>query len=192
MSKIRDRYFKGYVKEKELVGEKGKYKTRYVYHGNYYYWKAGKDVIRLRKKLYGVLTAVNLVIMFALTIIDSEASRNTYVMIPVLAAIVPLIYEVIGFMQFSRTGDKVREFDFEEINIKLRYASLAYSTLMAAAAVISLVWLFFADDRWSFVLTAFLGLVCSASSLVIYIKHRRLGSMLVEEGDYGDIEDEGD
>lgn len=190
MSKMRDRYFKGYVKEKQLTGKRGKYKTSYVYHGNYYYWKAGPQVIAAHKKLFGVLLTVNILCMAMITLLNTGASRNVYVMAPVLMSVIPLIYEVIGVVQFCRTGDKVREFDFEEINLKLRYASLVNGALLIISAIMALVWLCLSEEKLSFALLCFMELVPAACSIVIYIKHKKLGTILTEEGDYGDIEDE--
>ncbi|MDE6998359.1 MAG: hypothetical protein K2P04_10870 [Oscillospiraceae bacterium] len=191
MSKMQDRYFKGYVKEKRLMGETGKYQTSYVYHGDYYYWKAGPGAAAHYKKLFGALTAVNLAVMLAISLLNSQASRSAYVMAPVVLALIPLVYQVIGVVQFVRTGDKVREFDFEEINKKLRFASLGNGGLMALAAVLAVVWACFSVEKWSFVLLAVLDLAGSACALAIHVRYKSLGAVLTEEGDYRDIKDEG-
>lgn len=190
MSKMRDRYFKGYIKEKQLTGKSGRYKTAYVYHGNYYYWRAEPQIIAAYKKLFAVLLAVNIVCMVIIALLNTGASRNIYVMAPVLVSVIPLIYEAIGVIQFCRTGNKVREFDFEEINLKLRYASLANGALLAVAIVMALAWLCLSEEPLNFAFLALIELIPAVCSITIYIKHKRLGTSLTEEGDYGDIEDE--
>lgn len=190
MSKMRDRYFKGYVRENRLVGETGKYQSSYVYHGDYYYWRADRSAVARCKRLFGILTASDLALLLAISLLNSQASRNPYIMTPVLLALVPLACQIIGVVQFIRTEDKVREFDFEEINRKLRYASLGTGGCMAAAALLALVWTFFSEEKSGFLLLAVLDLAAAVCAAVVHIRHRSLGAVLTEEGDYRDIQDE--
>ena len=190
MAGMRDRYFKGYVKEKRLIRETGKYQVTYVYHGDYYYWRAERQAVARCKRLFGVLTASDLALLLAISLLDSQASRSPYVMAPAVLALIPMVYQLIGTVQFIRTGEKVREFDFEEINRKLKYASLGTGGFLAAGAVLALAWTFFTGEKEGFALLAALELAAAACAAAIHIRHRSLGAVLTEEGDYRDIKDE--
>lgn len=189
MAGMRDKYFKGYVKEKRPVGKNGKLKTVYVYHGNYFYWQVSRKTIGQYKWLFGAFTVVGLALMLAISLLNSQASRNVVVMIPVLLALIPLVFQVIGVVQFIRTKEKVPEFDFNEINLKLRYATLINGGLMAVTGVMALVWMFFAGAGQGFGLLGALAAVAAACALVLYFRQKTLGSVMTEKGDYDKIQD---
>ncbi len=190
MAKMRDRYFKGYVKEMVPTGKEGKYKATYVYHGNYYYWRASHERIKGLKGLFAALLLVDMAVFFAAVSAGGAAAKTGLLMIPALLSLIPLLYEIIGVVQFCRTKDKVREFDFEEMNVKLRYSTLVRGAMLAAGAAAAVVWSFFAQEALSYLLMALELAVSAACALTIHVIHRPLGTALVEEGDYGDIKDE--
>ena len=192
MAKMRERYFKGYVKEMVPTGKPGKFRATYVYHGNYYYWREGVAHIRKLKLLYPALLLLDLALYFPTALADWESNRAVPLMAAVLASLIPLFYEAEGLIRFCAAGEKLREFVFDEINQRLRFAPLIRGICLLSGAAVALVWCFFAEEPKPYLLSALTLAVSGACGLAISLLHRKLRSVLVEEGDYGDIEDQSD
>ena len=188
--RYRERYFKGYVMEKTPTDREGKYKTEYVYHGNYYYWKADQLTIRRLKRLFPVMLLADASVFFTALVMDTAVNRVPVVIGVVLLSLIPLVYEAIGVVQFCMTKERVREFEFDEINLKLRYAPLIRGAILAVSAPLALIWGLVTKGGSSFSFAAFCLAFSAGCCFVIWSEHRRLRPVLTEEGDYGDIEDE--
>ncbi len=188
--RYRDRYFKGYVVEKSPGKKPGKFKKVYVYHGDYYYWRVTQAEMAKLRLRYLVFLLADMAIFFLAAGADSRASRSTWTMVAALLSLIPLLSEIIAMIQLFGTEDKVREFEFNELNTRIRWSTFLRGVILAAGSVLAVIWAFITREWTAFLLLAAAFLLCAGCSLAIYFSHRSLGSKLVEEGDYGDIVDE--
>lgn len=188
--RYRDRYFKGYVIEKSPGKKPGKYRKVYVYHGDYYYWCATQVEIAALKIRYLILLLADTAMFLVVMGWNSRATQSAWPMLAGLLSLIPLFSEIIAVVQFMCTEDKVREFEFEELNTRVRWSTLLRGIALLMGCLLSVIWAFLTHVWKGFLLLAFAYFFCAGCSLAIYCKHRTLGARLVEEGDYGDIVDE--
>lgn len=186
MSKYRDRYFKDVTVEEQSVPGRKRPRRVYLYHGDFYYWDRPVKTIRRYKWIYAALFCLNAVLYLLAAIRDTGANRAKYLSVPVLLTAAALMYGLYAIVHFCMAGEKLREFDFQEINTKLLGAAVSSAVLQFAGAAMSLYYAL--SDRTAsgyFALAAELA-VCGGCALTVFLMHRRLGSVLLEEGEGAD------
>lgn len=182
MSKWRDQYFREYTVEKEVL-ESGRSRRVYVYHGNFYFWKNPQQVTR-NKLIYTGLLALNIAV-YILTSLGITPQAK-YLAVPVMLDLVPMVFEMYAVVQFCIVREKVREFEFNDMNTKLLGATISNAVLASAAVLVSLYYGIQMGSWRSYVLIALGFAVCAGCAIVVFLLHKNLRPVMVEEGEGAD------
>lgn len=186
MSKYRDRYFKDVTVEKRTVPGRKRPCKVYLYHGDFYYWDRPVKTIRRYKWVYALLFCLNVALYLMATVRDTGANREKYLSVPILLAAAALIYGLYAVVHFCMAGEKIREFDFQEINTKLLGAAISSAVLQLAGAGMSVFYALSRRTTDGYLVLAVELAACGACALTVFLLHRRLGTVLVEEGEGAD------
>lgn len=181
MSKWRDEYFQEYTVEKEILPS-GRKRRLYVYHGNYYFWREPEKVSSLKKE-YAGLFALNLVVYFLTTLGNTQPSHTKYLAVPALLALIAMMFELYAIVQFCMVKEKVREFEFNDLNTKLLGSTVSNAALTSAAGIVSLYYAALTSLWLPYALTAIGFSVCAGCAIAVYRLHKSLHPVLVEEGE---------
>lgn len=184
MSKWRDKYFQEYTVEQEIQ-ENGHRKRVYLYHGNYYYWRKPEQVHR-NKSLYCALFLFDLISYFATTMANSIPNQAKLIAVPALLALISMMFELYAILSFCFSKEKIREFEFEDLNLKLLGSTMSNFILMAAACVLCIYYAVWQGPWLPYTVAAIGYGVCAGCAFVVYYLHKKLRPVMVEEGEGAD------
>lgn len=181
MSKWRDKYFREYTVEKEIQ-ENGRGKRIYLYHGNYYFWQKPERV-RKNKRLYCVFFLFDLIFYFATTMANSTPNQTKLLAVPVLLTLIAMMFELYAIALFCLSKEKIPEFEFEDLNLKLVGSAMSNFILMALACVLSVFCGVWYGPWLPYIVTAVGYGVCAVCALTVYRLHKKLRPVMVAEGE---------
>lgn len=133
------RYFDDYHIE-EKIGQNGKKKQVYVYHGKYFSWQSQQGILLTEShKVIAIRYLFLAVIAVVAHLIGATTtSQVNSVTIPALAgawSLIPLIIEVWGIIRFAVAGSRVKEIDVSGIYKSITIGALIHALLLAIAVL---------------------------------------------------------
>jgi hypothetical protein len=99
---------------------------------------------------------------------------NIFVVVPSMASLAAFLFEILGVIQFLLVKERTTKINFEDVNMKLRAATVFHVCFMGATVLCCIgVMIFTGFSGLSFAVT--LGYaVCAALSAYIYIRYRSI------------------
>ena len=105
MKRMGSWYFDGFKRE-EYTKPNGKKSSRLVYVGEWYGFPGGREEMLRLKKAAFLLTALSCIPYFYAQFNPAEGGMVHWMAIPSLLSLVPLIYMIIGLINFLPSKDK--------------------------------------------------------------------------------------
>lgn len=167
------KYFeKNYTAVKEPCGNRKGFKIVYHYCGPWYFWK-----IEHMERCKGMLLAAGLLNAAAYVMASIQYAEINMVpcfFVPAVLALIPLMFEEIGILQFCWHRGKLTEYDFFDIRKKLTIAPVFHVAVMAAAIGAGLYYLAAASFSLKSLAVVLVYLFCAGTSLVVFRMARGL------------------
>ena len=98
-------YFEGY-KKVEILKPNGKKGSKLVYEGSWYAIPGGLNELKKRKIQILFLSIVSVISFLLAQIFPSEGGMTTWVAVPSLIAILPIMYMIAGYFTFLPSREK--------------------------------------------------------------------------------------
>lgn len=154
----------------ELANNRKGYKIRYVYYGPWYSW----EVERLKGNKFLIAAACVLGLCFFLlgNCVGTNVNRSAFVGIPANLSIAVFVFEVLGVIQFCAAKAKVTKPDYQDINMKLRAATLIRATMLLVAVIGCIVTTIVNRLAWDELFSAFGYLLSALCSVFIYVRYK--------------------
>ncbi len=99
-------FFEGYKGTYETDEDGNKGKRKLVYVGEYYGFRGGREELALMKKVCAGLTLLSLLAFFYAQFFPSTGGMIHWLAIPSLLALVPVIFMIMGLINFLPSKDK--------------------------------------------------------------------------------------
>ncbi len=173
-SNRRRRYWsEHYVPETRTVPGKKKPKTVYRYIGDWFRFTQAKEKLRKTRIALVILQVAVIAVYLFGGMRNSYLNLMMWVAAPSLFSILPLVYEVIGTVQFCTAKEYMTEQNFRDIHSELSVATLIHAALMAVTAVCSVAGCF-RIHQWSWLPLIYL--LCGVLSFLMRVLFRRVPS----------------
>ena len=183
MKGYKERYFEKMHVERR-VDKNGRYRTVYVYDGDYYGWsfknrELDGDKLRKVKAAHAVLYIVSAVTYMMSAIQRNGLNADKFVSVLALLALVSMIIEFTGVAEFVVSRDRLMEADMNSISMRLHVSAVLHSAFMLLASVVGIVYLIRNETFTGFVNIIFMTIsgICAAviSYFQKHISPRNLG-----------------
>ena len=126
-----------YVKDYRVdhAAESGRGKAVPVYTGVYYRFCAGDAQLRRAKRRFCVLVLLCALAALLPLLLDSEATRHLSVLLPLVAAPLPVFWLLAGLRRLWTAGERVTREHRDKLHDRFAVWSLALLALSAASVV---------------------------------------------------------
>ncbi len=138
--KRKERYYKDYeVQESEgLLGTRKK-KT-IVYKGTYYSFDASRNQVTKLKIIYLVYAVLMAIVFFLIGMLNHEASRKFYVLMPYVFMFLPIYYTMLGAIKFVRSKELMTRIEYEQSILRLKRSGLGLVILSITTMIGQLIY----------------------------------------------------
>lgn len=148
------------------------FKIRYVYYGPWYIWQA--DRLKCNKILIAAACALGLGFFLLGNFTGSYANRAAFVGLPANLSLAVFVFEVLGVIQFCAAKEKITKPDYQDINMKLRAATLIRAAMLFVAVIGCVVTTIVNQLAWSELASALGYLLSALCSVFIYIRYKSI------------------
>ena len=142
MSK-RKAYVNDYDVSTELVkdGEKVKEKKNITYHGKYYRFQMDETKLKKVKYTYVIFGLVLFLLFLALGMLNNDASRIVYVVMPYVFLFLPIFYTNMGTIKLLKRNSDMTAKEYNDTVIRLKKTTLSLLVLSIACALGDILYL---------------------------------------------------
>ena len=172
MKTLRETFEENYMAVEEPCNNKKGFRIRYVYTGVWYGW--GAEDMRRRKRLLAALCACGVSLLLLGGMIDSPLNAAGIVQIPAMLALAAAVFEAFGVIQFCAAKERISKMDFDDVNTKLRAASLLHAALLWFAAAAGAFLLVTGDYGWRDAAVPLLFCLSAVSAFILWLRYREL------------------
>lgn len=172
MKTPQERFEENYMPVPEPKNNRKGFKIRYVYYGAWYSWDA--DRLKRNKILIAAACVLGLVFFLLGNCTGANANRSAFVGIPANLSIAVFVFEVLGVIQFCAAKEKVTKPDYQDINMKLRAATLIRAFMLLVAGIGCIITTIVNRLAWNELLSALGYLLSALCSVFIYVHYKRI------------------
>lgn len=148
------------------------FKIRYVYYGPWYIWKA--DRLKRNKILIAAACALSALFFLLGNVTGPYANRSAFVGLPANLSLAVFVFELLGVIQFCAAKKKVTKPEYQDINMKLRAATLIRAAMLLVAVIGCVVTTITNRLAWSELSSALGYLLSALCSVFIYVRYKNI------------------
>ena len=189
---MRETFKENYKPVRIPARNKKGYKIEYVYIGKWYGWKEDRAVVRHVKAAAAAALILSVLLYLYAALLNVPLNWSKLVSMMGLLSLAPLLFLVIGMVQFLVSREKFTEQDYKDMNVKLHVAPVLHGGLLLACGISGIAEMAgiaetagiaeMAGGAGMNALPACTGyLLSGAASLMILFIYRRLHHRIIEQ-----------
>ena len=139
---MREHFEENYEAVQVPASNKRGFKISYQYVGKWYAWRESPGEVAKVKRYITTTLIVSIVLYLAAAIENASVNWSRWVSMLGLLSLAPLIFLIIGTVQFLLSKDKMKEESLKDFLAKLKIAPVFHGGLLAACGIVSLYTVF--------------------------------------------------
>ena len=176
---MRETFEENYKAVKIPARNKKGYKIEYVYIGKWYGWKEDRAVVRRVKAAAAAALILSVLLYLYAALQNDPLNWSVPISIMGLLSLAPLLFLVIGMIQFLAAKEKFTEQDYKDMNVKLHAAPVLHGSLLLLCGITGIAKV--TGGAGTSALPVCIGyLLSGAASLMILFIWRRLHGRTIE------------